>query len=106
MSDRTWVDVCDVGEIDEEDVFRFDHGGKVFAVYHSPDGQFFATDGLCTHEKVSLADGLVMDDVVECPKHNGRFNYKTGQALSGPVCKNLGVYPVRLDGERILIAID
>ena len=42
----------------------------------------FATDGLCTHEQISLADGLVMDDIIECPKHNGRFNYKTGEAAA------------------------
>ena len=69
-----------------EDVTRFDHAGKTYAIYRSPDDEFFATDGLCTHEKVHLADGLVMDDIIECPKHNGRFNYKTGDAKGAPVC--------------------
>ena len=73
----TWIDVCATDEIDEEDVIRFDHGARSFAVYKSPTGDFFATDGLCTHENVHLADGLVMDDTIECPKHNGQFNYKT-----------------------------
>lgn len=105
MSENAWVDVCSVSDVDEEDVIRFDHQGKAYAIYHSPDGRFFATDGLCTHEQVSLADGLVMDHIIECPKHNGRFNYQTGQAIGGPVCKNLGVYPVRLDGDRVQIAV-
>jgi 3-phenylpropionate/trans-cinnamate dioxygenase ferredoxin component len=39
-------------------VIRFDHGGRTFAIYRSPDDAFFATDGLCTHEQVHLADGL------------------------------------------------
>ncbi|TIU61282.1 MAG: Rieske family ferredoxin, partial [Mesorhizobium sp.] len=78
MSD--WVEACAAGDIDEEDVMRFDHGGRTFAIYRSPDDEYFATDGLCTHEKVHLAGGLVMDDIIECPKHNGRFNYKTGAA--------------------------
>jgi phenylpropionate dioxygenase-like ring-hydroxylating dioxygenase large terminal subunit len=67
MSGRTmmpsatqWVEVCEADEIDEEDVIRFDHQGRTFAVYRSPDGNFFATDGLCTHEQVHLADGLVL----------------------------------------------
>jgi len=105
MSNQNWIDVCGADEIDEEDVIRFEHGGKICAVYHSPDGEFFATDGLCTHERVSLADGLVMNDIIECPKHNGRFNYRTGKALSGPVCENLSIYSVRLDGDRVQIAI-
>ena len=39
------------------------------------DDEYYATDGLCTHEQVHLADGLVMDNIIECPKHNGRFDY-------------------------------
>ena len=70
-----------------------------------PDDEFFATEGLCTHEKVHLSDGLVMDDVIECPKHNGRFNYKTGQALRAPVCVNLKTYPVKVEDGAVLIDI-
>ena len=32
-----WVKVCDRDDIDEEDVMRFDHGGKTYAVYRSPE---------------------------------------------------------------------
>jgi len=100
-----WVDVCASNEIDEEDVIRFDHEGRTFAVYRSPDDSYHATDGLCTHEKVHLADGLVMDDIIECPKHNGRFNYKTGEAKGAPVCVNLRTYPVKVNGGRVLIQV-
>jgi 3-phenylpropionate/trans-cinnamate dioxygenase ferredoxin subunit len=100
-----WVEACDAGYIDEEDVMRFDHGGRTFAIYRSPDDEYFATDGLCTHEKVHLADGLVMDDIIECPKHNGRFNYKTGAARGAPVCVNLKTYPVKVDAGKVLIQI-
>ena len=30
-----WVDVCDADGIDEEDVIRFDHDGKTYAVYRT-----------------------------------------------------------------------
>jgi 3-phenylpropionate/trans-cinnamate dioxygenase ferredoxin subunit len=99
------VEACEADEIDEEDVMRFDHSGRTFAIYRSPDDEFFATDVLCTHEKVHLADGLVMDEIIECPKHNGRFNYKTGQARGAPVCVNLATYPVRVDGGKVFIRI-
>ena len=84
---------------------RFDHDGRTFAVYRSPDDEFFATDGLCTHERVHLADGLVMDDIIECPKHNGRFNYRTGQAKGAPACVNLKTYPVKVDGGQVYIQL-
>jgi len=100
-----WIDVCALGDIDAEDVMRFDHDGATYAVYRSPDDEYFATDGLCTHEKVHLAGGLVMDDVIECPKHNGRFNYKTGAAKGAPVCVDLKTYATKVQGNRVLIEI-
>ncbi|HEV7248809.1 MAG TPA: MocE family 2Fe-2S type ferredoxin [Shinella sp.] len=104
MSD-TWIEVCAADEIDEEDVIRFDHAGRTFAVYRSPEDTYHATDGLCTHEKIHLADGLVMDHVIECPKHNGRFNYKTGEAKGAPVCVDLKTYPVKVEGGTVFIGL-
>ncbi|MCX7888342.1 MAG: MocE family 2Fe-2S type ferredoxin [Rhodobacteraceae bacterium] len=98
-----WTAVCPTAEIDEEDVMRWDHGGRTFAIYHSPDGEFFATDGLCTHEHVHLAGGLVMDYVIECPKHNGQFDYRTGEAMRAPVCVNLRTYPVKVEDGTVMI---
>ena len=100
-----WVAACAVDDVDEEDVIRFDHDGRVFAIYRSPDDEFFATDGLCTHERISLADGLVMDDIIECPKHNGRFNYKTGAAQGAPACVNLLTYPVKVEDGAVLVQV-
>lgn len=104
MSD-TWIEVCAADEIDEEDVIRFDHAGRTFAIYRSPEDTYHATDGLCTHERIHLADGLVMDHVIECPKHNGRFNYKSGEALGAPVCIDLKTYPVKVEGGTVFIGL-
>jgi 3-phenylpropionate/trans-cinnamate dioxygenase ferredoxin subunit len=98
-----WIEVCAVGAIAEEDVKKFDYSGKTYAVYRSPDDQYFATDGLCTHEQVHLADGLVMDNIVECPKHNGRFDYRTGAARGAPVCVDLKTYPVKVEAGKVFI---
>jgi 3-phenylpropionate/trans-cinnamate dioxygenase ferredoxin subunit len=101
----TWVPACRTGDIDEEDVIRFDHEGKTFAIYHSPEGEFFATEGMCTHEHTCLADGLVMGDIIECPKHNGRFNYKTGHAKGAPVIVDLRTFATKVEGDSVLIDI-
>ena len=102
MSDN-WIKVCPADEIEEEDLIRFDHGDKTYAVYRSPDSEYFATDGLCTHGMVHLADGLVMDDIIECPKHNGRFKYATGEAVRKPACVDLATYPVKVEGGSVFI---
>ena len=104
MADN-WVDACAADDIDAEDVIRFDHAGKTFAIYRSDDDKYFATDGLCTHEKVHLADGLVMGSIIECPKHNGRFDYRTGAAKGAPVCVNLATWPVKVEGGRVFLKI-
>lgn len=98
-----WIEVCGIDDIDAEDVLRFDHKGQTFAVYRSPDNKFYATDGLCSHEKVHLADGLVMDHIIECPKHNGRFDYRSGTAKGAPACVNLKTYPTRVESGKIMI---
>ena len=101
-----WINACGTDDIDEEDLIRFDHGSQTFAIYHSPEGDFFATEGRCTHEDVHLCDGLVMGHLVECPKHNGQFDYRTGEAKRAPVCVNLRVFPVKVEDDRIFIDID
>jgi 3-phenylpropionate/trans-cinnamate dioxygenase ferredoxin subunit len=100
-----WIAACAAGDIDEEDVMRFDHGGKTYAIYRSPDDKYYATDGICTHEHAYLTDGLVMDNIIECPKHNGRFDYRTGAAKGAPVCVNLKTYPVKVDAGKVLIDV-
>jgi len=100
-----WIDACGIDDVDEEDLIRFDHGDRTFAIYRSANDEYYCTDGLCTHEQVHLEDGLVMGYVIECPKHNGQFDYRTGEAKRAPVCVNLNTYPVKVEGERVLIEI-
>lgn len=101
-----WIEACAIENIETEDVSRFDHAGRTFALYRSPDDKFYATDGLCTHEKVHLADGLVMDNIIECPKHNGRFDYTNGHAMGAPVCINLKTYPTKIENGKVFINIE
>ena len=80
-----------------------DSGGRSYggdyAIYRSPEDVYYATDGHCTHEKTLLCDGLVMGGVIECPKHNGRFDYTSGKALGAPVLVDVRTYPTKvLDG--------
>jgi 3-phenylpropionate/trans-cinnamate dioxygenase ferredoxin subunit len=103
-ADTGWIEACDADDIEEEDVIRFDHANQTYAIYRIDDG-YYATAGLCTHEQVHLADGLVMDNIIECPKHNGRFDIRTGAAKGAPVCVNLKTFPVRVEAGKVLIDV-
>ena len=99
-----WIDACATGDIDEEDLIAWEHGGKSYAIYNTEKG-FFASDLMCTHEEQSLEDGLVIDCVIECPLHQGRFDIPTGRAKSAPVCVDLKTYPVKVEAGQLFIQV-
>lgn len=99
-----WIEVCASNDLELDDALTCHHGDRTIAVYRTETG-FFATDGICTHQHALLADGLVMDDVVECPLHQGRFSIVTGKALSSPACVDLRVYPVRVEQGKLFVEI-
>ena len=98
-----WIDACGVDDVELEDVIGFEHDGVEYAIYRSADDHYFATSGACTHEYQSLCDGFVMGDVIECPKHNGRFDFRTGAALSAPALLPLQTFPTRVEDGRVFI---
>ncbi len=102
---ETWIDAGAADRIALEDVAPFEHEGHSYALYRTADGRYFVTDGLCTHENVELADGFVTGTIIECPMHNGRFDFITGEAKGAPACVNLATYPVKVENGRILIKV-
>ena len=103
-NNENWLEVSDETGIELEDIVRFDHNNNTYCIYKLEDG-YYATDGLCTHETVHLEDGLVIDDEIECPMHQGIFKIKTGKAISPPACVDLKTYPVKVDNGKIFIKI-
>ena len=100
-----WIDACSTDDIDAEDVIRFDHGGRTFAIYRNHEDGYFCTDGLCTHEDIHLADGLVMENTIECPKHSSIFDFTTGEVETPPACNNLHCYKTKVESGRVLVDI-
>jgi Na+-transporting NADH:ubiquinone oxidoreductase subunit F len=89
-----WIGVCAAAALRRADVLRFDHGKKTYALYRNEEGKLFATDGICTHGNTHLSGGLVKGGIIECPKHNGRFNLIDGSPARVPVCRGVATYPI------------
>ena len=98
-----WIEICAGSFLKREDVIRFDHEQKTYAIYRLADGSLHATDGICTHGNTHLADGLVKDRLIECPKHNGRFDIINGSPQRHPVCVALKTYKVREHDGKIFL---
>jgi MocE subfamily Rieske [2Fe-2S] domain protein len=100
-----WIEVCATGDLGCADVVRFDHARKSYALYRDEQGQLYATDGICTHGNVHLSDGLVKGKIIECPKHNGRYNLIDGSPARAPICRGLATYPIEESQGKLRINV-
>jgi len=100
-----WLEICAAADLGCADVIRYDNGKKTYALIRDEDGVLYATDGICTHGNTHLADGLVKGKIIECPKHNGRFNLADGSPARTPVCRGLATYPIEERHGRIWLNI-
>ena len=66
-------------------------------------GRYYAVDDECPHAFGVLSMGQLYGEEVLCPVHGAAFNVKTGAVLSPPADQNLTVYPVRVEGDDILV---
>jgi 3-phenylpropionate/trans-cinnamate dioxygenase ferredoxin subunit len=103
-SDDSWHLAGVAAEFEDEDVEQLWVGELAIAVYRA-EGQFYATQDLCTHERAYLSDGVVVDCVVECPFHQGRFDVRTGKALGAPVIEPLETYPIKIVAGRLYVHV-
>ncbi|MDE3090664.1 MAG: non-heme iron oxygenase ferredoxin subunit [Chloroflexota bacterium] len=70
------------------------------------EGTFFATQDLCTHDGGTLGDGELIDGEIECPRHGGRFDLKTGRVTALPPMFPIKTFAVKVAGDDILVAIE
>lgn len=96
-----WIEICAAADLGPADILRFDHGRRTFALIRDAGGRLYATDGICTHGNTHLADGLVKDNIIECPKHNGRFFLEDGSPARAPICRGLATYPLEERAGRL-----
>jgi nitrite reductase/ring-hydroxylating ferredoxin subunit len=79
--------------------------GRSIALFNVA-GTFYAIDNTCTHEGGPLGEGELAGEVVTCPWHNTEFNVKTGEALGPLTDDGVRSFPVKVQGNVVLVELD
>ena len=102
MSDYTRA--CGVDDVGEEAAIHVDLGGVPVCVAKS-GGDYYAIYDVCSHADVPLSEGDVEDCTVECWLHGSRFDLRSGKPTGLPATKPVPVYPVKIDGDDVFVAV-
>ncbi len=81
----------------------FEVGGTRIAVANAK-GRYYAIDEMCTHEQCSLVEQGTLDGtIVTCGCHGAQFDVRNGQALAPRTLKPLKVYPLKVNGDDLIV---
>ncbi|WP_372593239.1 non-heme iron oxygenase ferredoxin subunit [Actinotalea sp.] len=103
-------EVCRLADLAPGSALRIEVDGPSgpveVAVVRTASGAVHAVSDICSHGQVSLSDGDVEGETIECWLHGSTFDLRTGAPLALPATRPVPVYPVTLDGERVLVDVD
>ena len=105
MTEPRWHQVGATDDVARDDVLGITVGETAVAIIRTADDRVFAVDAACTHGRASLAEGFVDGTEIECPKHNGRFDVTTGEAVASPARVALRTYPCRVNNGCIEVQL-
>ena len=96
MSDP--VRVCSVEELPSGvGAVVADIGGRRVTIARDSSGELHAFDDTCTHANVSLAEGEIEGDKIECWLHGSQFDMRTGQPKQLPATAPIAVHEITVD---------
>ena len=103
-STARFVKVGRAGEVPDGRPEVFEVEDRHIAVYRI-DGAYHAIEDVCTHDGGPLAEGELDGQEVICPRHGARFDVTTGAATCMPAIAPVESYPVRVEGDDLLVGL-
>lgn len=95
--------VCAVSDLEQDTAIRVEVDGVAMAVVLDGQGEIHAIGDSCTHGDISLAEGFVEGETLECWAHGSAFSLLTGKPQNLPAYEPVPVYVVEIDGDDVLI---
>jgi 3-phenylpropionate/trans-cinnamate dioxygenase ferredoxin subunit len=100
-----FVKVAQVADVPTDEPMKVEVDGTQIALVRC-DGDICALSNICTHEYAELHEGFVENGLIECPLHGSEFDLRTGEPRSLPATKPLQTFPVKVDGDDVLVGIE
>ncbi|MED1470670.1 non-heme iron oxygenase ferredoxin subunit [Bacillus salipaludis] len=99
----TWIKIAGKEEVEHvNEMKEITVEGESLVLFYLTEG-YFVTSNICTHRKQYLTDGSIEQGSVNCPRHGGKFDIKTGNPLAGPCFTPLQTYPVDIRNNDVWI---
>ena len=99
-----YLKACRVDQLADDTAISVDLDGVPVCVAKT-EGEIFAIYDVCSHAEVPLSEGDVCDGTVECWLHGSRFDLRSGRPTGLPATQPVPVYPVKIDGDDVLVAV-
>ena len=96
------VPLCDAGDVEQDIPLRVELEGVGYAVFTST-GAFYVTQDLCTHGPGLMSEGYIEGEEIECPFHQGRFNFITGAPTLAPCVEALRTWTAHVVDGKVCI---
>jgi 3-phenylpropionate/trans-cinnamate dioxygenase ferredoxin component len=104
--DATYVKVCPTADVKPGQVIAAEVNDVPLAIVHCGDGEIRAVYDECSHAQIPLSEGEVDGCTLECWLHGSRFDLVTGRPTGLPATKPVPVYPVKIDGDDVLVDVE
>jgi len=98
--------ICKVEDIKPGKALRIKIGDDAIALIHTKKGEFKALADKCSHGEISLSEGFVDDETIECWAHGAKFSLETGAPLNLPAYEPVAVYDVLVENGEVFIEYD
>jgi 3-phenylpropionate/trans-cinnamate dioxygenase ferredoxin subunit len=95
--------VCALSDLVQDEATRVEVDGVAIAVVLDSNGEVHAIGDVCTHGDISLSEGFVDGESLECWAHGSAFSLRTGKPLNLPAYEPVPVFAVTVDGDDVLI---
>ncbi len=93
----------DLSELQQDQAVRVVLDDVPIAVVLDSEGEVHAIGDTCSHGQISLSEGFVEGDSLECWAHGSAFSLRTGQPLNLPAYEPVPVYVVEIEDGAVYI---